>query len=716
MKVVYNKIFKILCIYLILLTNAVAEEDITGSWPQEIQVPEGVVVIYQPQPESLNGNQLKARAAVAIEVKNAKEPVFGAIWFEARLDTDRDTRLANITEVTINRVRFPNEDKTKSSRLIALLEKEIPRWEFPISMDQLLVTLETEDKRSEMAENISTEPPKIIFSNEPAVLISIDGEPQLRDVSGTKLKRIINTPYTIIYEPSSSTYYLNADKKRWYTASQIKGHWQLVMTVPGEVAKLAPEKEPGEDENKEIDLGSAPKIIVETVPAELISSTGKPKFTPITNTDLLYVSNTDSDVLKNIKDQNYYVLLSGRWYSSKNLKGPWKYVPGDQLSEDFAKIPEDSEMGTVLYAVPGTNVAEEAVLDAQIPQTAQIKRSEKKLTVEYDGEPKFEKIKNTKLTYAINTNVPIILFEDKYYACNDAVWFVANSAKGQWKVATVIPAEIYKIPTDSSLYYVTFVRIYKVTDDIVYMGYTPGYTGTYVYNTTIVYGTGYYWPGWYGHYYYPRRTTWGYHVRWNPRTGFRFGLSYSSGPFTFSIGRGGWHRGGWWGGRGYRGYKRGYRHGRRSGYRSGYKAGQRNAKRNNMYKTQNNKQRSSNKSGGARSSGSNQARSRSAAATNRSNNVFSDKNGNVHRKSDNGWQQRTNNGWNSTQAGARTNSSSTQQKRTGTSNRSSGRGQQSSSLQRSSSARSRGASRARSHRSSGGSRSRGGSRGGGGRR
>jgi len=31
-------------------------------------------------------------------------------------------------------------------------------------------------------------------------------------------------------------------------------------------------------------------------------------------------------------------------------------------------------MGTVLYAVPGTDVAKEAVLDAQIPQTATVER------------------------------------------------------------------------------------------------------------------------------------------------------------------------------------------------------------------------------------------------------------------------------------------------------------------------------------------------------
>ncbi len=686
--------------------------EVTGSWPREIHVPEGVVVVYQPQPESLNGNLLKSRAAVAVEIKEAKEPVFGAIWFEAQLDTDRAERTANITKVSVTRVRFPTEDEKKSERLITLLENEIPQWQFAISMDQLMLTLEREDKRSDMADTISTKPPKIIFINEPAVLISIDGEPRLREEPDSKLMRVINTPYTILLDPAAKQYYLNADAKRWYSAEDIKGDWQLVMTVPDEIASMAPEVESDEQidgqSDGEIDPDSIPKIIVETEPAELISATGDPEFTPIDNTDLLYVSNTDSDVLKSIKDQNYYVLLSGRWYASTNLKGPWKYVPGEDLPEDFPSIPEESEMGTVLYAVSGTNVAEEAVLDAQIPQTAVVDRNKATLSVEYDGDPEFETIEGVNLSYAVNTETPIIKVENKYYACDDAVWFVSDSAKGSWKVATSIPDVVYTIPPESSLYHVTFVHIYKVTDDEIYIGYTPGYTGTYVYHTTIVYGTGYYWPGWYGYRYYPRRSTWGFHVRWNPRTGFRFGLSYSSGPFTFTIGGGGWYRGGWWGPGGYRGYNRGYRHGHRAGYRSGYRAGQRNAAQNNIYRSQSNKKRVSTQAGRASD------RAKASVASKQVNNVFADKDGNIHRKSDKGWEQRTSDGWKSEpkdlkskEAGSKQKSSNTGKRKPSwhSSNQSSGK-----SMEKSSQARQRGA-----QRSSMSSRGGGGLRGGGGR-
>ena len=67
-----------------------------SEWPREIVTNKGVIVVYQPQPESLDGNTLKARAAVGIEVQGQQEPVFGVIWFDARLETDRSDRTAQM--------------------------------------------------------------------------------------------------------------------------------------------------------------------------------------------------------------------------------------------------------------------------------------------------------------------------------------------------------------------------------------------------------------------------------------------------------------------------------------------------------------------------------------------------------------------------------------------------------------------------------------------
>ena len=67
----------------------------TIEWPQEITADGGTIVIYQPQPETLEGNTLTGRAAMALQEKGG-EPIFGAFWFEAKIDTDRDQGLSLI--------------------------------------------------------------------------------------------------------------------------------------------------------------------------------------------------------------------------------------------------------------------------------------------------------------------------------------------------------------------------------------------------------------------------------------------------------------------------------------------------------------------------------------------------------------------------------------------------------------------------------------------
>jgi hypothetical protein len=129
-----------------------AQGDSVGGWPREIDTARAKVVIYQPQPEQLQGNRLDARAAVAIEPKDKSEPVFGAVWFQARLDTDREERTATIADISVTQVRFPDQDEKKAEKLRTLLEQEIPRWHLPISMDRLLATLELAEERAEAAE------------------------------------------------------------------------------------------------------------------------------------------------------------------------------------------------------------------------------------------------------------------------------------------------------------------------------------------------------------------------------------------------------------------------------------------------------------------------------------------------------------------------------------------------------------------------------------
>jgi hypothetical protein len=623
--------------------------------------------MYQPELESFKGNNLSGRAAVSVTKKGEKEPTFGAIWVTARVDTDRDSRMVSILDVKVDNVRFPEAEPAQEQQLAGIIEQEVPKWELTLSLDRLLTSLDQAEKEKVAAENLGTTPPKIVFLTYPAVLVTIDGEPLMQQVEGSTLQRVVNTPFTIIFSPSAGTYYLSSGDESWYTTSGLKGKWELTSSVPGDVAALKPaepnqtelegdsqQPPPGEEDEE---AAAPPALIVATEPTELIVTRGEPEYKPIEGTGLLYISNTNSDVVMEIASQQHFIVLSGRWYASRSLEGPWAFVPPDQLPADFAKIPQESDMGHLLLSVPGTQAAKEAVLDQQIPQTSAIDRNAAPLTVDYDGQPKFELIEGTSLQYAVNTSYQVIKDGNKYYLCYEGVWYVATGPYGNYLVADSVPAEIAQIPPTVPVYNVKYVYIYDSTPDVVYVGYTPGYTYSYVYGGTVVYGTGYYYHPWYHTVYYPRPATWGFHVRYNPWTGWSCGFSYTTGRFTFGIGYGGWYRGGWWGPVGYRGYHRGYHRGWHRGYRAGYRAGARTAHRNNIYHRQTNRARNVTRSAartttrtGARTETRIQQTStrRSATATNRSNNVHTDRSGNVYRRSSGGdWQQRSGSSWKS---------------------------------------------------------------------
>ncbi|UCD25550.1 MAG: carbohydrate-binding family V/XII [Gemmatimonadota bacterium] len=658
-RVPYSRMTMGLVVAGLLFLGPPPQDDEPLGWPREIDTMNHTVVLFQPQVESFQGNDLKARTAFSVTKKEeGAAPVFGVVWMTARVETDRDSRTVEVLDVTVDNVRFPDITEDQEQLLRNLLEYELPTWDMSISLDRLLTALELVERQQEVAQGLNMEPPVILFSQVPAILVTIDGEPILHDVEGSSLKRVINTAFTIVSDSASGSYFLFAGDSLWYRAGSLGGDWELAEDVPAEVDRLTPppeeETEVGDEpEEEDVEPGPPPEIIVAQEPTELIVTRGAPEYAPITNTDLLYVTNSESDIVMELATQRHFVILSGRWFASPSLEGPWEHTRPDELPETFADIPPESEMGHLLVSVPGTEAAKEAVMDNQIPQTAAISRSEATLEVVYDGDPEFEPIEGTDLEYAVNTSYQVIKYGDEYFACHEAVWFVANSPYGPWEVADYIPADVSLIPPESPVYNVKYVYIYDSTPEVVYVGYTPGYTYTYVYGGTIVYGTGWWYSPWYRVYYYPRAATWGWHVRWNPWYGWGFGFSYSTGPFTFHVGYGGWYRGGWWGPVGYRGYRygyhrgwhAGYRAGARAGYRAGYRAGTASSRYNNIYNRPQNRTRNV-------ASAQNRARTQPNRATTRPNNVYSDRNGNVFRQNQQGnWQQRSQGNWQNNRSG-----------------------------------------------------------------
>jgi len=539
----------------IFLAGTVSAQEAQQDWPKSFTSDDGTVIkIYQPQPESFADNILKSRWAISVLQNGKTDPVFGTFWSVANVETDRDNRRVVIQSVKVPNVKFPGQaDPNFISSLKTSLETNLPQAAGDLSLDEILASLDQNLEQKKLSKDLNTSAPRIIYADRPSLLVLIDGQPQLQPNKDWGVDVVVNTPFTIV-KNNDGQFYLYGGK-HWYNAQAVTGPYAPASNIPSNLQQVQSAVDAANSSNAGyIDSAAAVQdnvtsdIIVSTSPAELIQSNGQPSFSPISGTDLAYVSNSSNDIFQDQSTNKYYVLLSGRWYTSSSLTGGWHYIAANDLPANFGRIPEGSPKDNVLASVAGTEAAREAILDAQIPQTAKVDRSTATTNVNYNGDPKFAPLQGTDMQYATNTSSSVILDNGVYYSVDNGVWFQAPSPSGPWTVCTQRPDEVDRIPPNSPLYNIKYVYVYDVTPQYVYMGYTPGYLNTFIYGPTVVYGTGFYYNPWYNGFYYPRPWTWGFNMCYNPWAGWSMGYGYGFGWFHFGLGIGrGWGGGGWWG-------------------------------------------------------------------------------------------------------------------------------------------------------------------------
>ncbi|MGL1888426.1 MAG: hypothetical protein OCD76_18055 [Reichenbachiella sp.] len=670
-----------------------AQEATPSFFPKVIETKKGKIVVYQPQSESLSGDKLETRVAISIKYNEDPHPTFGVMWVTNYLEVDRSTRMVKLKSAKVNDVRFPeNIDSNKIEEFKKFLESEIPKWSLEFPLDALISTLEEVDGQENI--NFQNIAPEIIFRTAPAVLIMIDGEPKTKEIE-KNYEQIVNTPSFILKK--GKKHYLYGGNK-WLKSKKglIDGEWKKMKNPPTNLTYL--ERKFNKNKSEDVAMKKdeeIPEIIVATGPTELIVTEGEMALVPVPNSGLLYAENTEDDVFMDVELQQYYLLISGRWFAAPALSGPWNYIDPNDLSQEFKNIPEESPKGDVLASVPGTVAAREAMLDANIPQTAAIDRKLAAASVVYDGEPQFVAVEGTSLLYAVNTASAVFLSNGVYFLCDNAVWFHSNTPTGPWTASDVRPVDIDKVPSSNPNYNVKYVYIYESTPEVIYVGYTPGYVGCFAYGPVVVYGTGFHYMAWYGAYYYPRPVTYGYSMRYS---------TYGGWSVSIHGGYGGYHgHGGYYGPPHYRPpYYRPPHHrppshrppsnrpptggqrpptngGGRPSTRPSTQPSNRPSTRpatggGNIYNTRKDvrpstgsgtrpstqpstrpstgsgtrpsRQPSTRPSTSDRSRPTQPATRPSNGSNNRMNNdVYSDKQGNVHKKSNDGWQQRDNNQW-----------------------------------------------------------------------
>jgi hypothetical protein len=654
-----------------------------SSWPREKFSNGNRLIIYQPQVDDWkNFQDLSWRMAISLTPKGGKEAL-GVVEMTGHTDIDNVNKVAIITNPQVTGTYFPSLDKATVEKMEQLFKTFVPQT-FSVSLHSLIAS--TPKKEAPAGAQLNNDPPKIFVGYRPSILLSVNGEPVFSEVSNTNLKFVVNTQWPLFLDQGNSTYYL-AVGQQWLTAKALQGPWSPTKTLPSEMSKVPQDKQwaalkkfiPPPANSK----GVTPDVFYSDKPAEVILFDGQPAYTQIPDTKLEYANNTNAVIFVYTPTKQVYYLTAGRWFSAKDLQGPWTYATPD-LPADFAKIPPSSPASGILASVPGTEEAKDAVLLAQVPTTITVNQKDAaaKVKVDYAGDPKFESIKGTSMEYATNTQDKVIKVGDVYYLCLQGVWFMSPNPQGPWTTCTSVPQEIYTIPSSSPVYNVTYVTQTGNPDGTVTSNYTAGYLGTFILGAAagaiLADGSGYWWPPYcYGGFYYPYPATycgayWGY------------GYHYATPYYDYNTGAYGW-RGSAYGPYGsatagarynpYTGtYARGASVSTPYGSRSAAQAynpytgtyaqtrqgsspnaqwGSSYVSRGNQsatmghYSTANGTVAGISTSQGGKAAGASTAWGNTAAAKTASGNMYAGHDGNVYKNTGNGWQKYDNGSWNS---------------------------------------------------------------------
>ncbi|HET6564291.1 MAG TPA: hypothetical protein VFG52_02660, partial [Xanthomonadales bacterium] len=526
------------------------------SYPREIKLPGGTVTVHHPSVSDWQDfSVLSAWVPVEIAPAGSHTPWTGSVMIQAVTEIRFDERVVLLSEmrpvkaVADESMPAAEQSLKDSPGAYPLLQQAMQQAQHSISLEYLLRALPEDfaDNLARPEQPRERDAPDIILSEQPAVLMLFDGPPQTAPIKDSQLEIAVNTNWLVFHDRGSGLWFALFGEYWLQNTDLTGGTWDVASALPVDIANLAMangwESLKKTLPPKQTDRVPPPfKLSYE--PAELVLFDGPPRFQAMAGTGLQVAANTDHDLFQ--YQDRYYLLLAGRWFSARDLKGQWRFV--DDLPEEFARIPGNGNRGYVLAAVPGTDENRVALIEAALPRTHSVaKDNSADLQVRYQGNPQFVVITGTPLERAVNTTSQVLRQNDNYFLCQDAAWYSSGSATGPWRPALQIPDAVSDIPPDDPAHNLTFVKMgdfdnhtgrqaYKHTygysgtytaDQGLIKGYGPTGSGTYYdpsydprqrdYAFWGAYGYGGYWPPYgYGARYYPWAGGWRYGGYYDP--------------------------------------------------------------------------------------------------------------------------------------------------------------------------------------------------------
>src|SRR5262245_20834248 len=256
-----------------------------GGWPRAYETPsQGRILVYQPQVASWTDQKhMTAYSAVSYESKGTAKPALGSIRLDADTKVAVSERLVNFSSLKISEANFPTLKKEEVRGVTDEIDESIPSRERVIGLDRVLASVDKSQILPKNIEGVKSDPPKIFFSDTPAVLVNLDGDVIWSPIKENDLKFAVNTNWDLFLHDPTKVLYLR-NEKSWLQAKDVNGPWTPVDKLPDSFKKLpaddnwkdVKEAVPG----KKLDKDKVPKVFVTTTPAEMILLNGPAVYKP----------------------------------------------------------------------------------------------------------------------------------------------------------------------------------------------------------------------------------------------------------------------------------------------------------------------------------------------------------------------------------------------------------------------------------------------------
>ena len=400
--------------------------------------------------------------------------------------------------MTITEANFPTLPKEQVREIVDEIDKAIPDDERVIALDRVLANIDKSQIIPKNVEGMKADPPTIFFSKTPAVLVNLDGEPIWSPIKDNDLKFAVNTNWDLFQHAPTKTYYLR-NNDTWLKATDVKGPWTPAGTAARELHEAAGRRQLEGRQGRAARARSSRQDRRRKVFVSLAAGGADPARRASRAT--CRSQGTEPAVGEQHRERRVPDGQDRRRCTTSSpaagSRRPTSPARGRSRRRRCPPTSRRSRSSTRARACwrrcPAPTQAAEAVLLAQIPQTARVNKKELKAPeVAYQGEPKFEPIEKTTVAARRQHRQghhqgrrPVL------HVLPGRVVHRQERRPGPWEVAELgARGRSTQIPASSPSHHVTYVTVEDDDDDEwVTFAAAAGYTGMMVAWGCAVWGT-----------------------------------------------------------------------------------------------------------------------------------------------------------------------------------------------------------------------------------